>query len=466
MNIDKYISSYLDGELHPEDDAVFRALLTEYPELREEFEVAVNIHISMKSIADDIDVPDDLFESTAKAVEVIVRNEEDSSHTLITNSKILRPIVKRTSLVLTLLFLLVVQVDDYWFSSVSSRLATLQMLSYSTEIEPRTRRSVNRVKMQSSNSRNIQRQSSQEGSSETAFQTYSPAGATDNHTAPSVNLSDEKRNDSNIGLARESEIQGSLTNTNNQSISDGTPISSVHGIAKSSTPQVSSTLQEVYSNPAQGLEQSRHLPYTTTNSVIPPNINTEDIRLSTFATTLLSTSQQSILSTSISQSFDFPLTKESSIGFEIGAITHQEVVTNQRYVGMSYSSGDASGGLSSQGKILGGSGETSNSGGEYGSLNSTPKDYIKSMYWVSLSIDYSVYRYDLFQLHTRLGIGAANDGPMLIGRLYGSFDVHKQVSLTAGLDSRYFMINSIRNGFSIGSAVSTVSLMYGIQIRL
>lgn len=464
MNIDKYISSYLDGELHPEDDAVFRALLTEYPELREEFEVAVNIHISMKSIADDIDVPDDLFESTAKAVEVIARNEEESSHTLITNSKVFRPILKRTSLVLALLTLLVVQVDDYWFSGASNRLATLQMISYSTELEPSTRRSDNRIKLKSSNYGNVQRQSSQESRSEIALQINSLAGVTDNHTTPNVILTDEKPTETNIGLASESEIHGLLAS--NQLTSDGTAINSVHGVVKSSTPQVSSTLQEVYSKPIQGLEQSRHLPYSATNSIIPSHIHTEDIRLSTFATTLLSTSQESILSTSISQSFDFPLTNESSIGLEIGAITHQDVVTNQRYVGMSYSSGDASGSISNQGKILGGSGETSNGGGEYGSLNSSPKNYIKSMYWAALSIDYSVYKYDLFQLHTRLGIGAANDGPMLIGRLYGSFDVHKQVSLTAGLDSRYFMINSIRNGFSIGSAVSTLSLMYGIQIRL
>jgi hypothetical protein len=465
MNIDQYISSYLDGELHPEDDAVFRALLSEYPELREEFEVAVNIHIAMKSIADDIAIPDDLFTSTAHIVEEMARKEEVALHTLITNSRLFSPLVKRASLVMALLLVLAVKVDDYWFNRTFDGMATLQMISYPSEIESSAGQESYQFVAKSVNSNNEEDVVNSLGVSKLGLTTQDMISLSSTNVVENRDSRSDDLTGVTYGTAQEDEIQDKTHVVNEQDVSASVTSASL-GVTKSLQPTFSSSMQEVYSN-SQAIDQTLHFPYNRANPILSPNVHKEDIRLSTFATTLLSTSQKSILSTSISQGFDFPLTNESSIGLEIGTITRQDVVTNQQYTGASYSSGDASGGGTyGQSKVLGGSTESGNSGGEYGSLNSTPKNYIKSMYWAAISIDYSVLQYDLFQLHTRLGIGAANDGPILLGRVYGSFDIYKQVSLTAGLDSRYFMINSIRNGFSTGSAVSTISLMYGIQIRL
>ncbi|MBL7999879.1 MAG: hypothetical protein JNL32_14730, partial [Candidatus Kapabacteria bacterium] len=64
MNLDDYISGYVDGDLTPEEDAELRALIAGNPLAKEEFENAALISASILHDAENINVPDDVFEET------------------------------------------------------------------------------------------------------------------------------------------------------------------------------------------------------------------------------------------------------------------------------------------------------------------------------------------------------------------------------------------------------------------
>ncbi|TAL68985.1 MAG: hypothetical protein EPN82_08725 [Bacteroidetes bacterium] len=120
MELDDYISKYIDSELTDEEDVLLRNLLSEDEFSRDKFDSAVTVHLAMKEDSQSIEPPEDIFRQT----EDIVLMKILASQPIIAE----RPFFRRRTQVLAamivfFIFSFVFQIDDMqlgWLNTIGN----------------------------------------------------------------------------------------------------------------------------------------------------------------------------------------------------------------------------------------------------------------------------------------------------------------------------------------------------------
>ena len=129
MELDDYISKYIDSELTDEEDVRLREMLSEDDFARDKFDSAVTVHLAMKEDSQAIEPPEDIYRQT----EDIVLMKILASQPIIAE----RPVFwRRTQLlaamIVFLIFSFIFKIDDLQFN----RLKPDNSFSDSGQISP------------------------------------------------------------------------------------------------------------------------------------------------------------------------------------------------------------------------------------------------------------------------------------------------------------------------------------------
>ncbi len=90
----------------------------------------------------------------------------------------------------------------------------------------------------------------------------------------------------------------------------------------------------------------------------------------------------------------------------------------------------------------------------------------QQMFWGAVFFDQGIFSSDKFTLNGRLALGATNEGPLGYMRIYGKYRVFNWLSINAGADSRMFKWNEPVFGAAAGSYKSSLSIIYGFEIKI
>lgn len=90
----------------------------------------------------------------------------------------------------------------------------------------------------------------------------------------------------------------------------------------------------------------------------------------------------------------------------------------------------------------------------------------QQMFWGAVFFDQGIFSSDKFTLNGRLALGATNEGPLGYMRIYAKYSVFSWLSINAGADSRIFKWDEPVFGAAAGSFKSSLSIIYGFEIKI
>ncbi len=88
------------------------------------------------------------------------------------------------------------------------------------------------------------------------------------------------------------------------------------------------------------------------------------------------------------------------------------------------------------------------------------------MIWGAGFFDQNIVSGDKFNMNGRVAIGGSNDGPLGYLRIYGKYNLFKWLSLNLGVDGRLFWWNDPAFGDAAGPVKSSLSVIYGFEIKI
>lgn len=428
MNLGDYISSYLDGELTSAEDSQFRAMVSEDPLARDEFESAALIHVAMMNEAESITVPDDIFTETENTILHMMQAEKQAK-----TAASLKPFYGKrlVSLSAALMFLMLFVVnDDFLHSSLSLVRNNLQL----SDIAIADITSNYSAKQNQLFGRNFGRKS----------QIINTNNVPSNEYKSISSQTEQPEHFSNVEDVRNTLKQNLLTST------------------QTNLPLADLKLGNNNSAPIVITQQS----VASAIPPIPSNSKEQTYQAAAFFGTVVANNTPGIAAQHYSQSLGYSVSDGDYIGIEVGSITLNTISSNSVFSPNGVTVPPDQG--QSKGLLEGSSdnGSTGNVGGGTNSYqNNNGKTFNKELVWGAAYFEHRFLHSSALQVNARLGVGSSSAGPILFGRSCAIYNVYKAFSITAGTEGRMFIDDS-SDKIKHGEQVHTLlSVMYGLQVR-
>lgn len=413
MNLDNLISKYLDGELTIEEDKELRKLLAEDPLAKETFDEFVEMNFLVKEDAHQIKTPEDLKSSTEdKILMRILSNSTDNgmmypeAKEQKSNRRILVPLF-----VFLIGFFAIINID---FVPEDAQLA-IPKANLIMEL-PDMEQIKNEISASSINEVEVNNTTTSQN--EEAIVTE-PVNI-DQVASFSISNSESVIN-ANDNLIIESE---SFASDNNEEINSNNDKSFVVG-ESSSAPVISISNTDLFTSDLSlsnrnsnliGVESGKIGLFTSDRIIVSSNAGNE-----VFRNGFDPSSADRI--NNFNQSISLKLDDNKRVGVEIG---FQDYTFNQlNRVILDYDGGYNP---DMEGQIIGTN--------KISTLVETTQNYRRA--WAMVYLDNRLFNYRSFDLFSRVGLGASQDGPMFAGNLYLEYEIFNGLGLTAGLDMRLF----------------------------
>ncbi|MBI5325772.1 MAG: hypothetical protein HZB41_10970 [Ignavibacteriae bacterium] len=462
MELDDYISKYIDSELTDEEDVQLRKLLSEDDFARDKFDSAVTVHLAMKEDSQSIEPPEDIYRQT----EDIVLMKILANQPIITE----RPLFWRRNQLLAAMivfFILsfVFQIDDMYLGNLKS--------------------------VPNNSLTSVQDDNQENTSAQSGRITHSglrPAAPMPN--SDDITLSDAAANGSgarSAGIIVSDEIGGSeekkdgpMTSTQlqpappvtehvllyekNEQLKPGSEIN--HSVVEKS--RVTRIDGEIYSISDYNINEILvNKPVSETEI---KGINYESMPLKTGEKTNITFSSflgtdfvrtgfgedEDLAITNFSQSIAYSIDSDEKMGIEIG---YSEYAYKENVVLPSP--------LQSLSKVKSQLLETTELEMPIGVNwfeSSITLERQRQFVWGSAFYERSLLSNSDVSLEGRLGLGMSYDGPLGYGRIFGKYNFLNGFAVTVGTEGRVFQVTL--PGEKTGKKLkSTGTIIYGFQIN-
>jgi hypothetical protein len=483
---DILVSKYLDGSLSADEDRTLRTILSENPIAKEQFNMAVSLHIAMKD-EPEIDIDDKVLLATENAIFSSLRLESPKSQPVTSHSLIKTKHRKTYAPRIAAFFVVFIAV----ISSIAELKLPFSASSYFAQIENETSsiaatssqtKNVAETKNNSSQKNTIRLYSTEQSVEQAQSSDLSEgdlniaaADKTNGIEIPDINQeifvpfsvamtnltmnprlesSQEKTlTSSNVyepNIQGNIEIRGESHNDDVQETNAQRPHSSeIAGIVKN---------QYDVSDHTKGAEQT----------VLHSNEHKSSVHIRSFLNNgFVYGNKSSVNASSFSQSIGYDVKQGTKVGLEMGQ------------VGFTYAYQSASNQLISQDIVTQKEypyGRNMSLLGKEDNNNSLPidndtqensiSDNTVSLYWGGAFIEQALLNTQDFAINVAGGIGAAGSGPLVFARSYAEYKVNSTISLSIGAEGKTF---SVREGRQSGKSLQTnvmIALAYGLQVKL
>ncbi|MFP4527603.1 MAG: anti-sigma factor family protein [Candidatus Kapaibacterium sp.] len=455
MSLDQLISKYLDSELSASEDEQLRSRLSSDAASREEFDTAVHLHMALREDADSIAPGEELLRKTEDEVLMRIMDQKPSSAPplIIPVREKRRPklwaVASIAAAFLVAGVFTITDMNDFRYSGGEGSVAE------SIQAEPvqpgnaaaTAETSEDNINNTISNKNIARAESSASGASASANKSAGGVElppANDGFSGGLAFFNPDFAGQVGAGLERDTDQPKRIITPapeNRSAISASESIAMNRG----------GHIQQGVSNANAPVNT-----YLAPGSVLSPGtfdnmLNLEEIHLTTFFGTDLFMddlgNKQKTLVTNISQSIAYSHTDRIRFGVEAGITKFEydqemivRVPTNE-YIGK---------------------------------IEELTSDYIgvpvlmhrnNNMIWAAVFYEQTLMDYSRLSLISRIGVGSSGEGPLGYGRVFGKYRVIGDLYITAGAESRFFMIGLPKE---LGGKHyrNSISLIYGLQFRL
>jgi hypothetical protein len=458
MNLNFLISKYVDGDLTVEEDQLLRRLISENPMAKEAFDAATVLHFTMLEDSDSIAISNDfLSETEAKITSKFIEKEASIKAALkLENSKIQRNRATRFGSAVAALFLICTVPLGDLFVNIPFQLASNETIR-SVNSQPENTEQLILHSKRNTHRNLIHLQQSTNRKSDASGSVMIAATIGNSSVYPSENA----------GIDNLTEVK-----------EVGTPSPALENTLQN--PSLSTFVQ----SSLFAMKSNGRIPASVSGTTFGSQAMTEqsstqsdntEIQVSTFISNNVATNHENTASaTAISQSIAYSIGENNRIGLEIG------------YKGYNYQGGGTvlvprgTPTVLSKSKILsmdspdiGTPGDVSNPTAERASQSRTEGfdekkvEYSmdKTMYWGAAFYEHTIFHKGDISVNGRIGAGGSNDGAMAFSRAFARYDVVKGVALTLGAEANTFMLRMPMLSGNQGEVTSSISLVYGMQIK-
>lgn len=498
---DVLVSKYIDGILTPEEDRELRAILSENPLAKEQFNLAVSLHIAMTDTEEDSQLDDLVLQTETQLFEKLNINVPKqivgsptislggaTVQTHVTNKPIRkqRRVIRgtRIPLIVTLFLLFVNVVSDSLFtggigrfsdslndagkSLLNNTMAQVE-LSVANTSAPSVR-NIQEVEnevtavalnpestIEESNSTQIlNSQVLNSVSSDTLhFLPFSTAISTINSSAfgrsnSMANLPTTKSNSQSTDLNKEITIATKNVDMNTQN-----GISPDIAVVKSADiPSSPIVLAENNSeNSTQKGEGKLHIGSFLNNGFVYAN-------------------NSKASASSFSQSIGYGVTSSTKIGLEMGRVGYSYAQQSSSSIaentaGLNRANTVAVNSSKNVSSIMG---KEDNNGNEdinklNSSSNSSSSSQDVAVVWGGAFVEQMIVNTSDFDVNVRGGIGVAGDGAVIFARTYAEYKLSSFMSVTFGGEGKNFTIRNASRSEKPLSSNYMIGLVYGLQIK-
>ncbi len=483
---DILVSKYLDGSLSSEEDRALRTILSENPIAKEQFNMAVSLHIAMKD-EPEIVIDDSVLFATENAIFSSLRLELPKSQsvaipTLIKNKRP-RAFTPRFAAFLVLFIAMM--------SSVAELKLPMSGGSYFAQTEKETN-FVQETSLQSKNNTGTKSHNSQKNTviAYSIEQRVEPAEFSEWSKEDSYNAVADKMNGIEIpNIDEEIFVPFSVAMSN---MPMKPTLESVQEKNMTSSyvyePNTQGNVEIRGENRNHDVKQAntQHSQTSEIAGIVQKHYDVSDHQKSTEQTVLHSSehksavhirsflnngfvygNKNSVNASSFSQSIGYDVKEGTKVGLEMGQVgftyAYQSVpnplISSEILIAKEYPTGrDMS--------ILGKEDNNNSLPIDNDTQENAISDNTVSLYWGGAFIEQAVLNTQDFAINIAGGIGAAGSGPLVFARSYAEYKVNSTISLTIGAEGKTF---SIREGRQLGKSLQTnvmIALAYGVQVKL
>jgi hypothetical protein len=497
MNLDELISKYLDGSLNDYEDKELRAAVAQDAASREEFDAAVNIHLALREDADTIFPPKDLVDSTEDLILMRILNlspdEEDKKKPVVMG--FIQPFAKYASVAAVMLVIFLYSIGEYNPSKFSKELnSEFDNKANNIIIENKSREIAQNTDKAEANEPILKNANG--GESITTQKSNERYAHSSSIVESEYKLNSNRRADNAILPSRNTDgllAEGKITTDNviiSQIQNDETAEPKVINLSeiqasmdKDNTEQMNASVENVIIEPSpiepvQAEIVLAKSNYKENRSLSPNfNIKTNIDRLNegfytsyyqpfsnvTFTSFLGSdvfknglNSTENSLVTHFSQGIAYNFAESSSIGIEFG------------YSQYTFSN-DNKPNSSSTPAIINTSGAHTEIIISTRPTASIARDGVngnnKQIFWGAAFFEQNLLKFNNFDLNGRIGFGTTGDGPLGYSKMYVKYNIFSVVSLMMGAEGRLIYTSLPNQGADKNDFRSSISLIYGIQIK-
>jgi hypothetical protein len=443
MSLEYLISKYIDGELSQTEDNTLRQMLKDNPYSKEKFDMSVELHLDLIDDRESITVPSALYKRTEEAVLMKILANAPAVVSLPKPNK-----QRFTYQILS-------------FAAMISFFALVTLFNTSDSNHPRIIEFLgNNSKINIDNQRIEGKTKNSSNFSKSNKSIQSMNNLLDNNNEIIAVQSVNSVNNPVEILNNKNEI---IAHSNNSSNIETDKLESkeiVPGANSIINQKINSNLMI---NPLMDKYQERNIPQNTLSGnpisgMIPLSGKITSVQLTTlmsqdFVRTGISTSGNSPV-ISMSQSLGYNIDDHTSFGLEFGIIELQYDYVKYIPVGSS-PSGNGNG-----------IGVNTPFDGSNGSKIYVPVslEHQQQIIWGLAFYDTKIISYGNFSLSGRLGLGATDDGPLGLSRVFARYRVFDGLSLTAGAEGKIFMMKTPLLETS-KSTISSYGFVYGVQFN-
>ena len=481
---DILISKYLDGSLTPEEDTALRSIIADNPYAKEQFNMAVSLHIAMKD-EPELQIDDDVIFQTENRIFASLNIEVPQTiHTAapgIIRSRRRRVSFSARLVMMSLVFIAMMSsVGDLRYEFMSRRFTNVR-----TEMNDVVDnhgvvgmvRMVSGAKKGRSREQNHAQSLTLLSSNEQSMLSPNDSVMDQGHDFPVNDTNSTKNAFVPFTVAMTSPLLNGSTFTTNTSITSFSSLSNTNKDVFNSPNQVTQT--DHYQTPntnsettvaAKSLQQAAN---TSEQSHSVAIMHKSSVHLRSFLNNgYVYSKDNSVNATSFSQSIGYDVSEGTKVGLEMGQVgftyAYQNVTPSRANDDGNSIISSRSFSKSSQKSLLGkeenDTDSDGNPNGTTSSLSMSNNDV--SLYWGGAFVEQSLMNNDEVAINVSGGIGAAGSGPIFFARSYAEYKVNATISLTIGAEGKTFSIRDGRpNGKQLSSNVM-IGLAYGLQIKL
>jgi hypothetical protein len=452
MSLEQLISKYLDGELTSTEDERLRSMLSEDAAARDEFDTSVYVHMALREDAESIEPDKELLKETEDEVLMRIMNQkpEGDMPVIIPAEKKRRPkimgIISVAAAFLVAGLFTITDMDEFRFNPANNAISANSEAEENPPAQTTPENLAQSIPAEDQAKAVVKSASGASGGGSAPTGKMKIPAAADDFSGAMAFFDPDFEQQVGAGLMPDSAPE-----------SDGKVITLASDMPSGVFASQSGAVGEIgLSGMAMRMPRANANTYVSRGNILAVNnfenaLEFEEIQLTTFFGTDvfmddLGNSKKTLV-TNISQSIAYSYNENIRFGMEAGVTSfeYDEVmivrIPADKYEGMTEELTD---------------------------------DYIgvpmevhrnNNLIWAAAFYEHTLFSNDDMALMTRLGVGGSGDGPLGYGRIFGKYRIIGDLYITAGAESRVFMLGLPA---SLGGKEfrNSLSLIYGLQFRL
>ncbi|MBK7987617.1 MAG: hypothetical protein IPK11_12045 [Ignavibacteria bacterium] len=482
MMFDILISKYLDGSLSAEEDCTLRTILSENPLAKEQFNLAISLHIAMKD-EPELLLDDETISASERAIFASLMLElpkvAPHGHDGIIRKKRNQSFIPRIAAFVVLFILMLSSVTDLKLSDISHTVLAVNNANDESTSNPLQFKNLTNVRIDAYHKKQYRLRQTEKSMLQTNDTLFSDDVQQLAVTDMTADIEVPKNNDDifvpfSVAIANIPATM-MLAHSPEQSSFEGKSqvkdesIGIIRTTALNQANAQSTQNTEVVATAQKNNEDSEN--QHSVNQFMSSGEHKAAVHIRSFLNNgFVYGNNSSVNASSFSQSIGYDVKEGTKVGLEMGQVGFTYAYQT---IGNGANTEPSSGIIAvkehrfSKNMTLLGKEDNGNTVPvDNVNQESVNNDNTVSLYWGGAFIEQAVLNTQDIAINLAGGIGAAGSGPIIFARSYAEYKVNSTLSLTIVAEGKTF---SIREGRQTGKSLQSnvmIALAYGLQIKL